>query len=87
VGIDIGKTLPHSSVLDAEGTPCGPHVLAFANTRAGYTRLLAMLTEATAHAAPVDVTGGCEAPGPYWLSLDEALIAQGYRGLGLTPCM
>jgi hypothetical protein len=36
-----------------------------------------MLTEATAHAAPADVTVGCEATGPYWLSLSEALIAQG----------
>jgi transposase len=28
---------------------------------------------------------GCEATGPYWLSLYEALIAQGYRVLVLNP--
>lgn len=70
VGIDIGKALHHAYVLDAEGTPCVPHVLAFANTRAGYTRLFAMLTEAT---------------GPYWLNLYEALIVQGYQVLVLNP--
>jgi transposase len=85
VGIDIGKAMHHAYVVDAEGTPCIPKVLAFANTRAGYTQLFTTLTEATAQAAPTEVTVGCEATGPYWLSLYEALVAQGYRVLVLNP--
>jgi transposase len=85
VGIDIGKSMHHAYVVDAEGTPCIPKVLAFANTRAGYTQLFTMLTEATAQAEPTEVTVGCEATGPYWLSLYEALSAQGYRVLVLNP--
>jgi transposase len=46
---------------------------------------LTLLTEATAQAAPTEVTVGCEATGPYGLSLYEALIAQGYRVLVLHP--
>jgi transposase len=85
VGIDIGKAMHHAYVVDAEGTPCVPKVLAFANTRAGYTQLFTTLTEATAQAAPTAVTVGCEATGPYWLSLYEALMAQGYQVLVLNP--
>lgn len=48
---------------------------AFANTREDYTRLFTLLTEATGQATPTGVTVGCEATGPYWLSLDEALTA------------
>ena len=82
VGIDIGKALHHADVVDAEGTPCVSKVLAFANTRAGYTQLFMLLTEATAQAAPTEMTVGCEATGPYWLSLYEALIDRSYRVAG-----
>lgn len=85
MGIDIGKTLHHAYVVDAEGTPCVPKVVAFANTREGYTRLHALLAEATGQAAPAEVTIACEATGPYWLSLYEALTAQGYQVLVLNP--
>jgi transposase len=85
VGIDIGKATHHAYVVDAEGIPCMPKVLVFANTRAGYTQLFTMLAEATAQAAPTAVTVGCEATGPYWLSLYEALTAQGYQVLVLNP--
>jgi transposase len=85
VGIDIGKTLHHAYVVDAEGVPCMPKVVAFANTREGYARLDALLAEATAQALPTEVMIGCEATGPYWLSLYEALTAQGYRVLVLNP--
>jgi hypothetical protein len=64
VGIDIGKTLPHAYVLDAEGMPCVPQVVAFANTRAGDARLYTLLAEATAQATPTQVIIGCEATGP-----------------------
>jgi hypothetical protein len=59
VGIDIGKALHHDFVVDAEGTPCIPKVLAFANSRAGYTHLFTTLTEATGQAAPPEVPVGC----------------------------
>jgi transposase len=85
VGIDIGKTVHHAYVLDAEGTPCVPKVLAFPNTRAGYEQLYTLLAEATDRASPAEVTVGCEATGPYWLSLYEALSAQGYHVLVLNP--
>jgi transposase len=85
VGIDIGKTLHHAYVLDAEGTPCVPTVVAFANTHEGYARLDALLAEATAPATPAAVMVGGEATGPYWLSLYEALSAPGYRVLVLNP--
>jgi transposase len=85
VGIDIGKTLHHASVVDAEGTPCVMKVLTFTNTREGYARLFTLLAEATGQAAPTEVTVGCEATGPYWLSLYEALMAQGYQVLVLNP--
>jgi hypothetical protein len=38
VGIDIGTLRHHVSVVDAEGTPCLPKVVAFANTRAAMRR-------------------------------------------------
>jgi transposase len=85
VGIDIGKTLHHAYIVDAEGTPCVPKVVAFANTRAGYARLFTLLAEATGQATPAAVMVGCEATGPYWLSLYEALTAQGYPVLVLNP--
>jgi transposase len=73
-------------VVDAEGTPGVPKVLACANTRAGYPPWCTTLTEATAQAGPTKVTVGCEATGPYWLGRYEAFIAQGYRGRVLHPC-
>jgi transposase len=85
VGIDIGKAMHHAYVMDAEGTPCVPEVLAFANTHAGYSQLCTTLTEAMAQAEPTKVTVGCEATGPDWLSLYEALMAQGYNVLVLNP--
>jgi transposase len=73
----ISATTRHpADGLDAEGRPCLPHVLALAHTRAGSTRVLTMLTEAAIHASPADITVGCEATGPDWLNLYEALIAQ-----------
>jgi len=47
--------------------------------------LFTTLHEATLQAAPTEVTVACEATGPYWLSLYETLIAQGYRVLVLNP--
>lgn len=61
-----------------------PKVIAFTNTRAGYAQLFALLAEATAQAAPVEITVGGEATGPSWLTLHEALTAQGYRVLVLN---
>jgi transposase len=85
VGINIAKATHHADVVDAEGNPCLPKGLVFANRRAGYTHLCTTLTEATAQAAPTDVMVGCEATGPYWLSLYEALTAQGDQVLVLNP--
>jgi transposase len=85
VGIDLGQAMPHASVVEAEGTPSVPKGLAFANTRAGYPPWCTLLTEATAPAAPCEVTVGGEATGPSWLSLSEALTAQGYPVRGLNP--
>jgi transposase len=85
VGIDIGKQRHYACVLDADGAPCLPNATAFANTREGYARLYTTLQEATAHASPTEVTVGCEATGPYWLNLYEALSSQGYRVLVLNP--
>jgi transposase len=51
-------------VVDAEGAPFMPKVVAFANTREGYARLDALLAEATAQASPAEVVIGCEATGP-----------------------
>jgi hypothetical protein len=77
VGLAIGKPLHHASIIEAEGTPGVPKVAAFANTREGYAHLFTLLAEATGQATPAAVMGGCEAPGPSWLSLSEALPAQG----------
>jgi len=54
-------------------------VVALAHTREGYARLFTLLAEATGQAAPTEVTVGCEATGPYWLS------AQGSQVLVLNP--
>lgn len=51
VGINIGKTLHHAYIIDAEGMPCVPKVAAFANTREGYAHLFTLLAEATGQAA------------------------------------
>jgi hypothetical protein len=59
VGLDIGNTLHHAYVVNAKSTICMPKARPFANMRAGYMQLFAMLTEATAHAAPAEVTVGC----------------------------
>jgi transposase len=85
VGIDIGKTVHHVYIVDGAGTPCVPKVVAFTNTREGYARLFTLLAEATGQVPPSAVTVGCEATGPYWLSLYEALTAQGYPVLVLNP--
>jgi hypothetical protein len=85
VDLDIRKIVHHAYVLDAEGTPCVPSVPAFPNTRAGYEPLYALVAEATDQESPAEVTGGCEATGPYWLSLYEALTAQAYHVLVLNP--
>ena len=73
-------------MVDAAGTPWIPHVLAVATTRAGATHWCTTLTEATAQAAPPEVTVGGEATGPYGLRRYDALMAQGYRVLVLHPC-
>jgi transposase len=85
MGIDIGKTLPHADVVDAEGTPCVAKVVAFANTHEGSARLHTLLAEATGQVAPAEVTIACEATGPSWLRLYEARTAQGYQVLVLNP--
>ncbi len=85
VGIDIGKPVHHADGLEADGTPCVPKVLALPHTRAGDEQLYAQLAEATDRESPAEVSVGCEATGPDWLSLYEALIAQGYHVLVLNP--
>lgn len=85
LGIDVGKYTHYAYLLDANGTPCLPKAIAFANTRAGYARLEEHLQESTAPATPAEVTVGCEATGPYWLNLYEALNSQGYRVVVLNP--
>lgn len=84
-GIDVGKHTHYVFVVDAEGSPCLPKGKAFANTREGYAQLYAAIEQATAQALPCEVTVGCEATGPYWLNLYEALCTQGYRVLVLNP--
>lgn len=67
-----------------EGTRC--HAASHDLPRSVSPHLLfTTLHEATLQPAPTEVTVGCEATGPYWLSLYEALIAQGYRVLVLNP--
>jgi transposase len=85
VGIDVGKRTHYAAVIDADETPCLPKALAFANTHEGYRQLVTTLHEVTGQASPAEVTIGCEATGPYWLSLYEALEAQGYRILVINP--
>jgi hypothetical protein len=60
VGLDIGKTLHHASVLDAEWTPSVPNVVACANTREGDVRLDALRAAITAQASPAEVSVGEE---------------------------
>jgi hypothetical protein len=69
VGIDVGKWTHYAAVVAAHGSACLPKALQFAHTRQGYTQIQATIAEATAHASPTEVTIGCEATGPYWLSL------------------
>jgi transposase len=85
VGIDIGKRTHYAAMVDANGSACWPKTLKFANTRQGYTPVQAAIAETTAHVSPTEVTIGCEATGPYWLSLYEALTHAGYRVLVLNP--
>lgn len=85
VGIDVGKRTHYAAVVDVNGSPCLSKTLKFANTREGYTQMQAVITEATAQASPSEVTIGCEATGPYGLSLYEALTHAGYRVLVLNP--
>jgi transposase len=85
VSIDVGKTRHHAYVVDAQGTPCMPKVMAFANTREGYDGLYALLAETTARALPAEVIVGCEATGPYWLTLYEALSTRSYQVRVLNP--
>ena len=85
VGIDVGKQTHYAFVVDADGTPCLPKAMAFVNTRQGYAQLHAAIQAATAQAHPAEVTVGCEATGPSWLSLYEALTAFGSRVLVLNP--
>lgn len=85
VGIDVGKQTHYAAVVDGDGTPCLPKALAFANTCDGYAQLYAAVAEATAQAPPSAVTVGCEATGPSWLNLSEALGGRGYRVLVLNP--
>lgn len=85
VGIDVGKRTHYAAVVDVNGIPCVPKTLKFANTRAGYSQVQAAIAEATNHVSPSHVTIGCEATGPYWLSLYEALTASGSRVLVLHP--
>jgi hypothetical protein len=69
VGIDSGTTLPHASIREAEGTPCVPKVAACANTRGGSAHVFPLWAEAPGQATPAAVMVGCEATGPYGLSL------------------
>jgi transposase len=69
LGIDVGKRTHYATVVDANGSACLPKILKFANTREGYGQVQAAIAEATAHTSPAEVTVGCEATGPYWLSL------------------
>lgn len=85
VGIDVGKRTHYAAVGDANGMACLPTTLKFASTREGYTQVQAAITDATAQASPSEMTIGCEATGPYWLSLYEALTHAGYRVLVLNP--
>jgi transposase len=85
VGLDVGKQTHYAFVVDAAGIPCLPQAQAVTNTGEGYAQLLATIQEATARSAPAEVAVGCEATGPYWLSLYEALSAHGYRVLVLNP--
>jgi transposase len=85
VGIDIGKRTHYAAVVDATGIACLLKTLKFANTREGYRQVQAAIAEATAHTSPAEVTIGCEATGPYWLSLYEALTQDGYRVRVLHP--
>jgi len=55
------------------------------NPREGYTRVQALLAAATGQAAPAEVPLACEATGPYWLRLSEALTAPGAQGLVRNP--
>jgi transposase len=85
VGVDVGKRTHYAAVVDVNGSPCLPKTLKFTNTREGYTQVQVAIAEATAQASPTEVTIGCEATGPYWLSLYEALTHAGYRVLVLNP--
>jgi transposase len=85
VGVEIGQQTHYAVVVEAAGTPCLPQGIAFPNTREGYAQLYAASTAARAQTPPAQVTVGCEATGPYWLSLYEALTARGYRVLVLNP--
>jgi transposase len=85
VGVDIGKQTHYAVVVDAGGSPCLPKAIAFTNTHEGYAQLYVAIEVATARAPASQVTVGCEATGPYWLSLYEALTARGYRVLVLNP--
>jgi hypothetical protein len=57
VGIDLGKPMHHADVVAVEGPPCTPTARALAHPRAGSPQRFPAQTEATAQAAPTEMTG------------------------------
>ena len=82
VGIDIAKRKHEAAVVNAEGKIV-VKAFSFANTCAGYNRLLTVLRKAK---LPMEhVVFAMEATGHYWLSLFTRLQKEGYRVQVINP--
>ena len=75
VGIDVHKHTHAAALLDERGGELG--VLSFANSPAGYRRLIGWLADRGAAAAVI----GVESPGSYGRCLTGALAAAGHQVL------
>jgi len=75
VGVDVHKHAHAAALLDERGAELG--VLTFANSPAGYQRLIAWLADNGASDAVV----GVESPGSYGRCLVSALAAAGHEVL------
>ena len=75
VGIDVHKRTYAAALLDERGGELG--VLTFANSPAGFQKLIGWLADRDAAGAVI----GVESPGGYWRCLAGALAAAGHEVL------
>lgn len=82
VGIDIAKRSHVLSAVDEDGATC-IESFGFANTDAGFAKLLACLEEAGI--SHDECLIGMEATGHYWIALFDFLSSRGFKACVINP--